>query len=96
MTFNRNGPTSDSTELTLADLISARGSDLVEMISVQTDSGWGGFDGYMDGLEITLANGNVGRVNFGAVVPLPVALWPGLALLGGMAIGTWRKRRRNR
>ena len=78
MTFNRNsgggGP-----EQTLAELIAADGSDLIEMISVQTDSGWNGFDGYMDGLEITLTNSNVGQVNF---VPEPATL--GVLLIGGL------------
>ena len=58
MTFNKNacgvGP-----EQTLTDLITNHGTELIEMISIQTDSGWGGFDGYIDGLEITLVNGRV-------------------------------------
>ena len=49
----------------------AAGSQEIEMISVQTDSGWDGFDGYMDGLEITLTNDNVGQVNF---VPEPATM----------------------
>ncbi len=44
--------------------LKAIGNELVEMISVQTDSGWNGFDGSLDGLEIVLKNGRVGRVNF--------------------------------
>jgi len=62
MTFHSNalgGPV-----MSLADLITAHGSDLIGAISIQTDSGWNGFDGYVDGLEITLNNGNVGQVNF--------------------------------
>jgi hypothetical protein len=64
MTFNKNG-CGVGPEQTLDDLITNHGGELVEMISVQTDSGWGGFDGYIDGLEITLTTGEVGRVNFG-------------------------------
>jgi len=63
MTFHSNG-LGGGGEMTLAELITAHGSDLIEMISVQTDSAWGGFDGYIDGLVVTLTNGNVGRVNF--------------------------------
>jgi hypothetical protein len=65
MTFQSNGwggPVMD-----LATFISTHGSELIEMISVQTDSGWGGFDGYLDGLEVSLTNGKLGRVNFGHI-----------------------------
>jgi len=48
-------------------------SEKIEMISIQTDSGWNGFDGYIDGLEIQLANGKVGRVNLGATTAGPTA-----------------------
>ena len=34
------------------------------MISVQTDSAWTGFAGRVDGLEIELTSGDVGRVDF--------------------------------
>ena len=70
MTFNLQTPAGP--ELTLAELIAAHGDDLVEMISVQTDSGWNGFDGFVDGLTIRLVNGNVGRVNFEGPGALPV------------------------
>jgi hypothetical protein len=69
MTFNMQTPVGP--ELTLAQMIAAEGSQLVEMISVQTDSGWGGFDGYLDGLEITLTNGRVARVSFDATSAIP-------------------------
>lgn len=85
MTFNRNSG-AGGPEQTLAQLIAADGSDLIEMISVQTDSGWNGFDGYMDGLEITLTNGNVGQVNF---VPEPMTM----ALLGLGGLGLMRRKR---
>lgn len=91
MTFNLDG---SAVELTLASLVADYGNELVEMISVQTDSGWNGFDGYLDGLEITLTNGSVGRVNFEGVersVPEPGMLW----LLGtGMLLAAGRALRR--
>ncbi len=87
MTFNLDG---SATELSMNDLASNYGNELVEMISVQTDSGWNGFDGYVDGLQITLTNGNVGRVNFEGSqrsVPEPSVLW----LLGaGMLVAVSR------
>jgi hypothetical protein len=64
MTFDSNGLNGPEGEMTLTEFIAAHGDELIEMISVQTDSGWNGFDGFMDGLVITLTNGNVGRVNF--------------------------------
>lgn len=92
MTFNRNDSLAGAlanVELDLPSMISAYGSELIEMISIQTDSGWNGFDGFLDGLEITLTNGNVGRVNFEAV-PEPATL----GLIGLGAIGCFGMRRR--
>jgi len=54
--------------LTWGDFVAAHGAELVEMVSVQTDSGWGGFDGAMDGLEITLTGGAIGRVDFASAL----------------------------
>jgi hypothetical protein len=71
MTFQSNGwggPVMD-----LATFIATHGTQKIEMISVQTDSGWNGFDGYIDGLEVRLVNGKVGRVNFGASTAGPTA-----------------------
>ena len=65
MTFRENS-CAPTAPMTLAQLIAADGGDLVMMFSMQTDSGWNGFDGYLDGLVVTLTNGNVGRVNFEA------------------------------
>lgn len=53
-----------STHKTLANLEGQ--SELIEMISVQTDSGWNGFVGQIDGLEIKLKTGEIGRVDFGS------------------------------
>ena len=75
-----------------ADFQSTYGSELLEMISVQTDSGWNGFDGYIDGLVITLTNGNVGQVNF-EVVPEPASLILALCTVAGLA--GFRQRRRS-
>lgn len=74
-----NGP-----EQSFADFKTTYGAELIEMISVQTNSGWDGFDGYIDGLVITLTNGNVGQINFEAV-PLPGAVL--LGILGLSAVG---------
>lgn len=85
MTFHSNG-LGVVGESTLAQLIAAVGSEEVMMISIQTDSGWNGFDGYIDGLEITLNNGNVGKVN---LVPEPASL----ALMGLGGLVTLKRRR---
>ncbi len=38
----------------------------LKSITLQTDSGWDGFDGYVDGLTIILKDGSIGKVNFEA------------------------------
>jgi hypothetical protein len=71
MTFHSNGW--GGPEVDLPTFIAMYGTQQIEMISIQTDSGWNGFDGYIDGLEIQLVNGNVGRVNLGATTAGPTA-----------------------
>jgi hypothetical protein len=89
MTFNLDG---SATELGLAGLINSYGTEKIEMISIQTDSGWNGFDGFVDGLTITLANGNVGQVDLAAVPePTTLAIW---GTLGGLGLIAARRRRR--
>lgn len=80
MTFNENSCIGGG-EMTLAQLQASYGTELVEMFSVQTASNWNGFDGYMDGLEVELVNGSVGRVNFEAP-PVPTTSPVALAVLG--------------
>ena len=70
-------------------------SDVVSLFSLQTGSAWNtGFTGLVDGLTVTLKNGDVGIVNLEAV-PLPAAVWGGMMLLGalGGAKGLRRLRR---
>lgn len=93
MTFSGQAGYTNTNEMSLADFKSAYGNLLIEMISVQTDSGWNGFDGYMDGLEIRLTNGDVGRVNF-EVIPEPIFYQMG-ALMGMSGLGLLRLRKRS-
>jgi hypothetical protein len=97
MTFNDDG---SATEMTLSELQNAEirgglvGDQFIEMISVQTNSGWNGFDGYIDGLRIELQNGNVGIVNFEAVPePASLVMW-GLLGVAGLCGVTGRRRKR--
>jgi len=81
MTWNENSCMGGG-EMTLDDMKTALDGELIEMFSVQTDSGWGGFDGYIDGLEIELVNGSIGRVNFENVPALPTVSPTMLVVLG--------------
>jgi len=88
MTFRKNSGTTTG-HMSLGDLQNDFGTELIEMFSVQTDSGWNGFDGYMDGLTITLTNGSVGIVNFEAI-PEPTSL----TLLGMSSLALLFRRNR--
>jgi hypothetical protein len=74
------------------------GSEIISLFSLQTGSAWAnGFTGQVDGLTITLKNGDIGIVNFEsqvapAAVPEPasLAVWSLIVAIGG-ACG-WRLR----
>jgi hypothetical protein len=85
MTFRKNSGTTTG-YMDLSTLQSTYGNELVEMISVQTMTNYANFDGYMDGLVITLTDGSIGRVNF---VPEPATI----AVLGLGVLCLIRKRK---
>lgn len=62
-------PGNGTAPMTLAAMQAMSGTQLIEMISVHTDSGWSladpARDSQLDGLVVRHVNGNVGRVNFG-------------------------------
>ncbi len=76
----------------LADMITDHGSETIMSITLQTNSGWDGFDGYVDGLTISLTDGRVGMVDFAAVPePTTLAIW---GTLGGLGLIAVRRRRK--
>jgi len=86
MTFQSNGW--GGPVMTLAEFITNHGTEEIEMVSIQTNSAWDGFDGYIDGLEIELLNGNVGQANLEGPVPEPA----GLGLIGIALLAVRKKR----
>jgi len=68
-------------------------NEIIRSITIQTDSGWDGFDGYVDGLTIALNDGSVGEVDLCAVPEASsIVIW---SLLGGLGIAiAWFRRRR--
>lgn len=65
----------------LTDWQTTYGSELVQSFSPQTNSGLNGNDAQIDGLVVTLKNGEIGSVDF-AAVPTPSAAFGGLVLMG--------------
>jgi hypothetical protein len=70
----------------------------ISLISLQTGSAWGnGFTGLVDGVTITLKNGDTATVNLeAAVVPLPKAAYAGLGLIAGIGVLGGLKRRQRK
>ena len=96
MTWNENSCLGGG-EMTLGDMQTLLDGELIEMFSIQTDSGWNGYDGYIDGLEIELTNGEIGRVNFEGPAPLPmmsttVMVGLGVVLMSMLAFGLSRRK----
>jgi len=89
MTFSLDG--GDGTQYTLAQLGTTYGTELIEMISVQTWSNYEDFNGSMDGLEIGLNNGSIGQVDFVAPVPEPLTMVG--AVMGIAGLGGYIRRR---
>jgi len=68
-------------------------TETIKYFSFQTGSGWSqDFTGMLDGFEVKLTNGDVGRVNF-EVVPEPSSLLVGCGLLG-LVFGLKRRQSR--
>jgi hypothetical protein len=68
-------------------------SEIINLFSLQTGSAWSaGFDGLVDGLTITLKNGDTATVDFSAAVPEP-STWA-MMILGFMGVGFMAYRRK--
>lgn len=67
------------------------GAEQLSLISLQTGSLWGnGFSGLVDGVTITLKNGDVARVNLEAV-PEPASILLFVTMLGCIGIAIRRQ-----
>jgi len=91
MTFSND---TGGAQLTLAELITTYGTELIEMISVQTWSNYEDFNGSMDGLEIGLTSGSIGQVDFVAPVPEPLTMVSAFLMIGGLGAYIRRRTRR--
>ncbi len=89
MQFRKNSGTATG-YMSFDNLKTTYGSELIEMFSVQTMSNYASFNGYVDGLTITLTNGDVGVVNF---VPEPGSLAILFTACLGAVAYIWRRRR---
>ncbi len=83
------------TDGSLQDIQVPLGNQYIKLFSLGIGSASAtGFTGKLDGLTVTLKNGNVGTVNFEGptVAPLPSTAWMGMSLFGllGMAYGARR------
>lgn len=66
------------------------GSKMIQYFSPQTSSINNDTDSQIDGLVVTLTNGDIGNVNF-AAVPLPAAVWAGMGLMGALGFKGFRR-----
>lgn len=72
------------------------GGDTVSLFSLQTGSLWAyGFNGLVDGVTITLNNGDVGTINLEAAQPVPEPSSLALFGFGSAALAGWRLRRKH-
>jgi hypothetical protein len=62
-------------------------------ITLQSNSGWDGFDGQVDGLTITLKDGREGKVNLEPVPEPGTIILLGSGLLGLLGYGVYRKKK---
>ncbi len=72
-------------------LKTALGTERLMSITIQTNTGWNGFDGYVDGITIALTDGRVGQVNLEAVPePATLIVWSLLGAMSWLGMRVWR------
>jgi hypothetical protein len=70
------------------------GQDVISMFSLQTGSAWtNGFTGSVDGLTVTLTDGNVGKLDLGGPVPEPSAVILFGSFAGFLGLVSLRRKR---